>query len=225
MTTKTITKLDANNSQVGKADEIRFLRQVVESLPQGSYLSSFFSKAMVEWLEDQIRNDFACDFYADYELLEGKLANCQDEFRNTLHQARTEASCAVNELQGRLDAMQMTLGKTQKDSDHWFESRNSAVSQVGELLSALDDEGKAKAELEAQVADLQAQFTDMEYSRDSWKKTAYSNRDNADEVLAALNDERKAKAELEAVAFVQKQDILKLKADLYDLIMNGKEVK
>jgi len=55
-----------------KAEEINFLKAVAGIIPQDSYLSHFFTPAMVTELERRILDDFYCDIYEDYQTVENK---------------------------------------------------------------------------------------------------------------------------------------------------------
>lgn len=54
-----IRKLGENPS---KAQEIFFISHIAGSLPENSYLKSFFSSSMLRKLEQNIQNDFCSDF-------------------------------------------------------------------------------------------------------------------------------------------------------------------
>ena len=53
-----------------KEEEIQFLKEVASACGTGSYMSSLLNSKLVDWMESQIRNDFSCDVFENWESAE-----------------------------------------------------------------------------------------------------------------------------------------------------------
>lgn len=50
-----------------KIEEINFIKELAKELPVGSYLSQLLNPRLVEWVEQNIRKDYACDIIGEFE--------------------------------------------------------------------------------------------------------------------------------------------------------------
>jgi hypothetical protein len=87
--------------QLTKQDEIDALRRFAAKWQPGSYLHSFFTDQLLQWVENQIKSDFPPDLYGNKEFQAGyenqslvasvqRLEKEKKELRDQLSNARTE---------------------------------------------------------------------------------------------------------------------------------------
>ncbi len=107
-----IIKLPENPA---KADEIRCLKEIAESIPQDTYLSSLFTKSFVDQLEQGILDDHSLD--VGDELRDLRAGKMQAEFKFQ------ETKKAADHLNGQLEHVQQK----------WIDAENQILLQNAEL--------------------------------------------------------------------------------------------
>lgn len=99
-----IQRLSENPS---KAEEIEFIAAVARSIPENSYLKTFFSKKLVEKLIQDIQNDFSSDFDEFIEsIVNGRLV---EEHRRTAEE--------IQILKNRIIAAEHAASNARADRD------------------------------------------------------------------------------------------------------------
>lgn len=110
-----IRKLGENPS---KAQEIFFISHVAGSLPENSYLKSFFSSSMLRKLEQNIQNDFCSDFDEMLEqMVNERIALKLNAIEETLKNERNEMSKNIRECEERAEKAEWEAKQATRDKD------------------------------------------------------------------------------------------------------------
>lgn len=148
-----------------KLEEIEFLDKVASLIEEGSYLSSLFSKDLLDWTRGNIRNDFPSDLYDYYSeqqkstqdalsMLERVEASHKKEIAG-LNQGLIDKSYEIRLLNERLEARA-------KDYNASFESYESTLNEV---RVARNKEADKAERLEAEVSRLKIEVYDLTHSK------------------------------------------------------------
>ena len=101
-----IIKLPENPA---KADEIRCLKEIAESIPQDTYLSNLFTKSFVDQLEQEILDDHCLDIGNELRNLRGEKMQAEFKFQETKKAAESLHSQLETVQQKRIDAENQIL--------------------------------------------------------------------------------------------------------------------
>lgn len=151
MATKSIPVLNENPS---RAEELAFLRAVIERVPAQSYLAALLHAGVLDWFEMQMKHDLSCDLYGAHEHAVLNWGQAADEAR--------KAEAEVKRLEGRLraeqEATQRAVAEGDEAAEHWRTEaeywRKKAGDLSGQLGAAQDDCRAMKEEITALKARL-----------------------------------------------------------------------
>ena len=150
MTKRMIPEL---NTTAFKADELAWLKKVAGLVEEGTYLSSLFTEQLVNWCENQMRNDFPCNLYA---LLEAARENSRQ------HESHGKA------LEADLSSTRQALLKEGQRIEWLKERREEERERNAQLLAAHQHRGdeldKTWDELQAkddEILHLKARLYDL----------------------------------------------------------------
>lgn len=160
---KTIKTLTGDPS---KAEEIAYIEKIASTLPDNTYLKSFFTKDLVAWVSEQIHNDFGCDLYG----------TLQEEWNRTSRMS-TEYNKAFSEKDNEIKVLNSTIEDLATEMARLNEARNQAT-QMAEKYSAkyqeawntacdatreASDKDNQVAMLEAKIISLKVRIYDLEH--------------------------------------------------------------
>jgi septal ring factor EnvC (AmiA/AmiB activator) len=140
---------NAPNSQSSKADEIAFLREVSESIGEGTYLKSLFTEDLLKWVESCIADDVSC--------------NIRESFTYQVKQAYK----VENNLRERIDSLEATIDSQRESVKQCARRLDDMTRKYNETRAMLD---KAHEDLEYLNHELQ------ESDKESYRAIAESNR-------------------------------------------------
>lgn len=116
-----IIKLPENPA---KADEIRCLKEIAESIPQDTYLSNLFTKSFVDQLEQEILDDHCLDIGNELRNLRGEKMQAEFKFlllnaelrelreiRDSFEEVRADKDEQLRLMQARLEAADRIIGE------------------------------------------------------------------------------------------------------------------
>jgi chromosome segregation ATPase len=163
MTNKLIPYLNANSS---KEEERAFLATVRAQAGDGSYVRGLFSQELIDWLEDQISNDFPCD------IMESLRAARKDGYE----QAK-KAVDEISRLKGELKSTQNLMGILEDEKQKLIKVMANFEVTINNLdkhndeylaeLQKLNDEGRKLREFiskqDLEIIRLKALLWDKEH--------------------------------------------------------------
>ena len=143
-----------------KEGEIEILEKLAEKLDTTqSYLSSLFSQALVKWVREMVRNDYAPDIYKAY---------------GTALKERNEKMQKIADMERNFD----NIAKAVTDEKE--------VNKT--LIDELDNKQRAISMLEQQIEQNQRDFNRLMVERDECKHKAYVANVSVMELKAKLFD-------------------------------------
>lgn len=165
MTAKTFPYLSRN---AGKAEEIEWLESVANSIEggeNGAYLSSLFTKDLVNWASEQVRNDVFPNIWAWYQHACEEITTARCDLGNET--ARREAAEEnANRLRTELESV------CEKLHTHVEASRQKEYDlygQIGDLsskVSQLEDErDEIVRSRDDEIIRLKAAIYDLEHAK------------------------------------------------------------
>lgn len=148
---KTIVKLNRNTSDPSKAQEIEYLEEFVDGIPQGSYLSDTFRKEFVAWVKQQIKNDIfpdAWEYIGSWEYTEdgqtrltrGELLKQNEELKAGRDEDRrtiAKATKQIEEYQLQLRDMNAALDESKQEVERAWSYEKERLGHMDELQVAL----------------------------------------------------------------------------------------
>jgi len=161
----TISKLQADPS---KQQEIDFLNEVAESIPECSYLKGLFTEHLVSWATQKIRDDWALDLFDLYNAETNRVLIMESENRklaSQLERADKERQEQIDEIKKHV-AHYRELYENQCDVVRKYQKELSNVT--GELNLSRSEWSEEEdryntciEQLEEQVKDLKSKLYDM----------------------------------------------------------------
>jgi predicted nucleic acid-binding Zn-ribbon protein len=161
-----------------KAEEIDTLRSFARSVcGDGSYLSSLFSNALLNWVEAQIKNDFPPDIMdvladastklqeastinsqwsASFNSVTKKLASCEEQLTNV-------SNIATDNLQKAFQERDATVTKLNEEITRWISNCDEVSHQRDEAQYDLRKAIAEKDRLIEKVCFLKAKLYDVEH--------------------------------------------------------------
>ena len=157
-----IQKLGKDSS---KLEEIEFLDKVMSLIESGTYLSTLFSKEMLDWTRGNIRNDFPSDLFGYYNeqcketqaasaKLETVISDQKKEIAG-LNQGLIDGNKGIEILTQRLEARA-------DDYNASFESYESTLYEVRVARNKVADKAE---KLELEVSRLKIEVYDLTHSK------------------------------------------------------------
>jgi len=150
---RTIDKLETDPS---KAEEIAFIEEVAESVPDNSYLKMLFTKQFMNWLREQIRNDFYPNLYefwqqdvSDIENLHLEISRLKFQVEDT-NKVLAVKSKALSDLQEVFNTAQEAAGRN-----------------YDKLYYQLEDAEKIVENLKGEIINLKAKLYDMMVAKEN----------------------------------------------------------
>jgi hypothetical protein len=144
-----------------KADELKFLDIVIGQVSSGSYLGALFSPQMVSWLQSQIRNDFSCDLFADYENLSESLSHKEKGYQEIIRERGEELETLRAKLNQEKDRANRIFADYEEIRDRYYREQG----ETGEMLCHEVLENQELRErvdkLELQIIGLKAKLWDL----------------------------------------------------------------
>lgn len=135
-----IIKLPENPA---KADEIRCLKEIAESIPRDTYLSSLFTKSFVDQLEQGILDDHSLD--VGDELRDLRAGKMQAEFKFQ------ETKKAADHLNGQLEHVQ----QKRIDAENQILQLNAELRELREIRDSFEE---VRADKDEQLRLMQARL-------------------------------------------------------------------
>ena len=113
-----IQKLSENPSKV---EEIEFIAAVARSIPENSYLKSFFSQKMVNKILQNIQNDFCSDFDEMVEqIVNERLTLKKEQMEAQLQRDITEMQRIIKECEDRAIKADHEANNARRDRDEAY---------------------------------------------------------------------------------------------------------
>jgi predicted nucleic acid-binding Zn-ribbon protein len=168
---KTIDKLHADPS---KAEEIQFLNEIAESIPDDAYLKGLFTERFVNFIAQKIKDDWYCDFMDMYQ---AEIDNAS-KAEATAHDMQKNYELTVTKLNREIEELNKKIENLSLLADSKSQVINQLDDKYWELRRELDKvNGKAmrdvallekeNTELKQQEIELKAKMFDMQ-EKISW---------------------------------------------------------
>jgi len=147
-----IEKLDHNTS---KSDEMTFIKKVREAAGTGSYMASFLTEELIQWLERQVDDDLSTDICSELEAYklsnrhhEGEVANLSGVNKNQAKQI-----IMVMEENATIKTYNATLPEITAERDEIKKKYANLEYAFGEMKHMKDEEIEdSRATIEALLA-------------------------------------------------------------------------
>lgn len=163
---KTIDKLQADPS---KAEEIQFLEEIAESIPDDAYLKGLFTERFVNFIAQKIRDDWYCDFMDMYQAeidsaskAEATAHDMQKNYELTI----TKLNREIEDLNKKIENLSLLADSksqviNQLDDKYW-ELRRELDKVNGKAMKDVTLLEKENTELKQQAIELKAKMFDMQ---------------------------------------------------------------
>lgn len=152
-------------AQTAKAEEVLLLMAIAEQFDgKDMYLSSLFSKQLLEWFSSRVRDDFSTDIIEELESYRKTNADLNRLMREDEANAMKEVSKMEQRVKSQ-DEMIRDLEESYRNKSQYCESlENDCVvyrKDVTDLLEREADALKRCAALEERIVELKAQLYDF----------------------------------------------------------------
>lgn len=175
---KTIVKLEQDPS---KQQEIDFLNEVAESIPDGAYLKGLFTEKFVNFIAQKIRDDWYCDFMDMYQAEIDRADDAGAElraFQKDFEGYTTKTNREIEGLSKKIETLsllaqsksdiidQMVEARWEKEREHNNEKQEWR-DEFNKVANQLDSSEKKREELSIENIKLKAKLYDMQ-DRMAW---------------------------------------------------------
>lgn len=153
---KTITKLSNDPSKI---EEIAFLEEIAESIPDCAYLKDFFAPELIGWAVSQIKSDFPPHAY-DWLNKAGEVSELKREINQKDVNIERQAQ-EINDLTDSVDHLNEQVRRQSKDA---VETEDALSAALRELDSANHKREGLKAQLsykDQEIIKLKAALFDL----------------------------------------------------------------
>jgi predicted transcriptional regulator len=141
-----------------KEEEIQFLKEVASMCGSGSYLHSLLSSSLVSWTELQIRNDFSCDVFENWESAERQRdvnANSVKILTQKLADANALVESTKEEHQFYVGAAETTKAMLDTQLEAMTDQWHQALDEKHEFKVLAADRAEEIIRLKAALYDLE----------------------------------------------------------------------
>lgn len=149
-----------------KAEEWQTLMEMAACAERGSYLESLFSGELLNWVKDQMANDFPCDIM-------DHLRHASDEVQEA-QRLQAKAEAAVKHYEGTIKDLEGSLARREElmnNQTALIRQRNDEIGDLTQQLLSKDGDYNRLAELaedaqnalKDEIIRLKAEIYDLEH--------------------------------------------------------------
>lgn len=151
-----------------KAQEIEYLEKLRVKIPDQCYLSSLFTRELLDWVRFQINSDIAPDVMATLVHTQSTSSETSESTRKEIQSLEAKISRLVNNLKVKDDTMATLAG----DRDEWEEEAkhnrskyHSAENEINQLKRELDQKDEIILRVKSENYDLTHSSDNPEWER------------------------------------------------------------
>lgn len=147
-----------------KQEEIDFLEAITEIVPKNSYLSNLFTKPAVSWLRQQIRDDFVCDLYYNWQEAEKESAKRQDDLIDCMNERDADKVKYVESRQELMEALNNNDAEHRELVKRLHTEIETLATMRNEAQNNWDNAENQLRAANQKVMELKAKLYDLEHA-------------------------------------------------------------
>ena len=152
-----MTALTQLTNNCSKEAEYCFINQVVDTTPDGTYLKSFFTESLSEWIKYQIKMDLSLNIIGEMDYMH----NLRTELDETIRRPQIVISLNANEREAEIDKMNDRLQYAATTNNIILKQIDELRAECSKKNGVIGDMYDANEQLEQQVMKLKVRLFDL----------------------------------------------------------------
>lgn len=152
--------LESENGFVSKKQEMDVLRKIfaeIQGHPSDLYLKSLFSTQMVEYIENQIKDDCSCNIAEDLSFVETQRHQLVDEHNQYVGKLKREYERETDQLKSDVNKMKVEIEQLNRDK----QNLKNAYNEYHDKYFAIADKANSHDMIKEAYSKLAKKFETM----------------------------------------------------------------